>query len=95
MFVVVKIENSLLKLLYLAAFAYVSLKTSAADKNRFKVLVYFSSSKQPEPCTIHFVMYYQNSELRGAAATVYCTSISNGKRGNSKLAKTLWRIRES
>ena len=40
-------------------------------------------------------MYYQNSELRGAAATVYCTSISNGKRGNSKIAKTLWRIRES
>ena len=40
-------------------------------------------------------MYFLNSELRGAASTVYCTSISNGKRGNSKLAKTLWRIRES
>ena len=35
LFVVVKIENSLLKLLYLAAFDYVSLKTSAAHKNRF------------------------------------------------------------
>ena len=35
LFVVVKIENFLLKLLYLAAFDYVSLKTSAAHKNRF------------------------------------------------------------